>query len=72
MVIFPSTEHKVLMVDLVEYQEVTNDDALEKTPQYTTIYVGNIVPKASISIVFTLVVLKSSYLSWSNQKKSVF
>jgi len=31
-----------------EGQEVTNDDAPEKNPQYTTVYVGNLAPEARI------------------------
>lgn len=33
-----------------EGQEITNDDAPEKNPQYTTVYVGNLAPEARISI----------------------
>ena len=32
-----------------EGQEKANDDAPENNPQYTTVYVGNLAPEASIS-----------------------
>ena len=31
-----------------EGQEKANDDAPENNPQYTTVYVGNLAPEASI------------------------
>lgn len=48
-----------LIIFVEEGQETTNDDAPEKNPQYTTVYVGNLAPEARITFfrVFTLLVL---------------
>lgn len=35
-------------------QEKTNDDAPENNPQYTTVYVGNLAPEASICFIDSL------------------
>ena len=48
-----------LFIFVEEGLEITTDDAPEKNPQYTTVYVGNLAPEARV-IFFRLL----TFLYW--------